>query len=114
LPGLMPPPLDAAAALPDMSAVNAFGLADEEAAALPFGAKNAKGRDGAAPESEPLAFLAAGTAAAADPADPSRKACASGLVTKPLNTAPWKPLTRASHSGHEVKMAGPPLPHLTA
>ena len=54
-----------------------------------------------------LAFLAAGTAAAAaadpDPApEPSRKACASGLVTKPLNTAPWNPLTLASHSGHEV------------
>ena len=58
-----------------------------------------------------LAFLAAGTAAAADPdpaadpapaPEPSRKACASGLVTKPLNTAPWNPLTLASHSGHEV------------
>ena len=56
-----------------------------------------------------LAFLEAGTAAdpdpAADPApapEPSRKACASGLVTKPLNTAPWKPLTFASHSGHVV------------
>ena len=69
----------AADAAAGMSAVNAFGLA----------------------------FLAAGTAAAAaadpDPApEPSRKACASGLVTKPLNTAPWKPLTFASHSGHVV------------